>query len=350
MCDFVRSSSEEWSFSVRSLSDRRWPVIVVSPGLERMQLCPRSHMLGQPLDFWADRTSAALASECAVKALDEPWADCIVVCRRSDGSRYTAYLRSYKLNANLLVTAQTEVSSHVPDLSKSYYKLLFYLRQALPWPRIDLSVDARELDALATAEGPFSSPSRGHDHSLTPMPQEALRGPFSAQSKDKISSFESGTGSQDETTSPDSSLDKDSWDAASLFSIPDTASCFSLCHCRQCLSQCMSRPVQHQEPQGRLLVLEFRHTSGTSFQQFLLKAPELRECLEPRAVRGGPIIFCTSPEMHRQAKRHVQIKAKALWPRHVVVEEHLVDTLLEAAAAIRATRGRKVNEKCRYFL
>jgi hypothetical protein len=155
-------------------------------------------------------------------------------------------------------------------------------------------------------------------------------------------------------------------DAQSVLSHAKTASIFAGCNCTQCRPPRVgtgllaayrpqprtAAPAAHDAPGAEKVpglptcfVIEYRHTTG-AFQPRLLELPQLKHCIEPRHIQGGPVIFIQNPEHHRIVMR----AARSLFPRHVVVEESLLELVTSIAEGIKAGRGRKVNEKSRRVL
>ena len=109
---------------------------------------------------------------------------------------------------------------------------------------------------------------------------------------------------------------------------------------------CAQPQPAHPTAMPTCYVIEYRHTSG-KFQPSLLDRLELKHCVEPRHVQGGPVVFVQNPEHHRRVFR----AARRLFPRHVVVEEPLLELVTSIADGIwLAERRRKVNEKSRWVL
>jgi len=92
-------------------------------------------------------------------------------------------------------------------------------------------------------------------------------------------------------------------------------------------------------------LIEFRHTNG-SFQPTMLENAALADCVEPRHIQGGALVFVTDPARHETVMR----AARGLYPRHVMVEEALMEACVEAAENVKANRGRLVNEKSRHVI
>lgn len=375
--------SEEWSFCVGDGSRQGFPLVIASPGFERLTLYPRKHFIGKKCGdvlraqgcnpkWVVNKVRDAVGS---VASAQVEWADFLVVNRRFDATTYTNYVRIAMLNtltgcqeaatAAMMLALQVDVTDIMQQRFQDearYDACVLEVRRQFAWPvELESRNTKRRLTALAKAakeevDGPAAplheldvgevdtEPSAEDGDLLPPLPVDA-RSCRSAPPH-MWQRVRSDAGSTHRSRSPGLSVPD------SHPSRPDTASVFAECTCQFCRPQ---KRIQHFPPElggahasdrpCRVYLIEYRHTQG-NFQPTLLGVDALRPCVEPRHVPNGPLIFVQDARHHAVVLKHCQ----GLHPRHVLVEEPLLPAVVEAAGNVKANKGRKVNEKTRTLL
>jgi hypothetical protein len=319
--------SEEWSFCVGDGAGEGFPLVLVSPGFERLTMRPRSAVLGKKCGevlgssgmnpaWLIDRVRKQVHSVASGQA---EFADFLVMNRRGDKSCFPNYVRITLLNTltgfpdpmteRMMLALQVDVSDRVQQFQVAalYSETVLSLRSQLPWPQELRSCETtlqlaqvvlRSANAVRPPAGPLSEPGP-----TWPSPRNGA----------------------------DNSSATASWDGTHP-SLQDS-------------SMCTSNQSDSSDDARVAYAITFRHTTG-NFHQELLNARALERCVGQRAIRHGPLVFAEDEGIYRK----LCSLAKDFHPRHVLVEAKLLEAVSMCAQNIKGNRGRKVNEKCRQAL